>query len=104
MTFKDFTIKAIKVLREYNQPSKKTGKTSQGISVNYSGYNDLARKYFGADYDVRAAVDALLKSGEIEGHPVKGSFMIYLPGEQPKGNRPSIKELEQKFQEFDLVL
>lgn len=81
----------IKLLKQYKKPSPKTGKIGTGIFAR--DFNDVVKEVYGKDFDVRAATDALLESGELEGHPVKGGFMFYLPGEGPQSQKPKASEL-----------
>ena len=85
LAFAEFAPKVIERLKADKKPSPKTGKIGKGIFAQ--SFNEVARQYYGATFDVRKAVDTLLADGVIEGHPVKGGFMLYLQGEGPSSQK-----------------
>jgi len=68
---------------------KRTGemRTPSGLHTVYSGFNAAWEDYYGTN--PVEAVSAMVENGNLEGHPTKGGFMIYLPGTMSKGNRTS---------------
>ena len=85
LSFAEFAPKVIERLKQDKKPSPKTGKIGKGIFAQ--SFNEVARQYYGATFDVRAEVDKLLEAGVLEGHPVKGGFMLYLQGEGPSSQK-----------------
>jgi hypothetical protein len=78
-----FVLKAIDTLK-VPYKDKATGEmvTPKGLHVRYTGFNDAFKDYFGKD--PIPAVNALIEQGKIEGHPIKGGFLIYKKGEMPE--------------------
>lgn len=79
MTEEEFVTSAIRKLRKAPYP---------GIHTVYSGLNDAIRKYFAGKNPVEI-VDGLKTTGKVEGHPITGGHMVYLPGEMPASRKSS---------------
>jgi len=69
----EFVVRAITKLR---LPDRK------GIHTVYSGFNKACGEYTGKN--PVQVVETLMAEGKIVGHPTKGGFTIYLPGDGPK--------------------
>jgi len=96
VTQKQFVYTAVEKLRKPYTNKKGEQVNPSGIHTVYSGFNQAFKDYFGAD--PIKAVNGLIDKGELEGHPAKGGFMIYKPGEMPKGKptagKKALKEME----------
>ena len=90
-SFDEFAVRVINVLKKHKEPSPKTGKIGKGVFAR--PFNEAARKVYGEDFDVVAATNALIEQGKLEGHPVKGGFMLYLPGEGPQSKTPKTDDI-----------
>ena len=96
VTKKQFVYKAIDKLRKpYTNKQGKTVKPA-GLHVVRDGFNNAFRAYFGENADPIKTVNELIEKGELEGHPVKGGFKIYKPGEMPKSEPKEKKEEQAK--------
>lgn len=88
--FDEFAVTAVKAILARKPVSEKTGKKPAGVNVVTDNFNSIARKVYGDDFDVRGAIDELIKNDVLQGHPVRGGFRIYVYGEMP--NSSGVKE------------
>ena len=84
-------VKLIEQLKLHKLPSPKTGKVGNGVFAR--PINEALRAIYGESFDCVAATTGLIEKGIIEGHPVKGGFMLYLAGEGPRRTTPSADDL-----------
>ena len=93
---KQFVFRAIEKLRKPYTDKKGNKVNPSGIHTVYSGFNQAFKEYF--NDDPIKSVTALVEKGELDGHPTKGGFMIYKPGEMPKAKSSSgtkaLKDME----------
>ena len=80
-TVEEVVVSLMKAIVATKSPSPKTGKIGKGVFHRHLG--DLLKLKYGEDFDTRAATDALLEAGVLEGHPSKGGFTFYLKGDMP---------------------
>jgi len=76
------------------------GVKSKGIHTVYDKFNDTARAYYGKQFNVVEATNALVDKGIIEGYITKGGMRIYLKGEMPQSG----KTVESLLESMDLSL
>ena len=94
LAFDQFAVKVIRATLA-RKGKTKTGKEIKGINVKTDGFNELARKYYGNEFDVVAAVNKLIEDKILEGHPVKGGFKVYIYGEKPNSKGFSVEDIAQ---------
>lgn len=83
----DFTLKAIDVCKKANVEDGHPERL--GMNVVATGYNAEFEKRFGEPS--RQTLDAMQAEGVINGHPVRGGYMVYLNADKPATVNTKVK-------------
>lgn len=87
MQYAKFFTRAIPLLKEAYKAEQiakgKTPKDYKGIHSVFSGFNTMAREYYGKDFNVVEVTNQLSKDKIIVTIPAKGGCTMYLPQDAP---------------------